>query len=571
MPEISPRPARGRWIATLVLALSLAATVFAWWRESELQQRNQQLRWQESYAPVGNMLRELLMVRFEVLHDQTRAALRRGNFTAAAWQEFADQSEWRQHFPGISEIGYAEFDGEKCYVKFISTAGGAALHPAGFDLTRDPAIREAALKSRDAGYGIPSRPINTGDTNAAMLVVCFLTVQRIDARPGTVDENRQNLRGLVFFALDQREYFGAVAKEMRSSPFEFRLLRPDEPAIVKTPTQRTITNGGMTGEWRFAVTLKAAPAAGTPWLVLVLGLGLSGLLFWLVSVQARLRAEAEAAREKAVAQEAEILALNRELEQKVAQRTLQLNEALAEERELNQLKSNFIAMVSHEIRTPLALILSSAEILSRYLDRLAPEKRARHLEQINESVERMSSLMEDVLLFSKAEAGRMEFNPASLQLTEFLPQLVDEMSSTTARRCPIELELGPSLAEARGDEALLRHILSNLLSNAVKYSAAGEAVKLRVRREAGEAVFEVIDRGIGISEADREKLFRPFHRGANAKHIAGTGLGLVIVRRCVERHGGSFDIQSRENAGTTATVRLPMFSPAHTEFVKKFN
>ncbi|HEX9046760.1 MAG TPA: histidine kinase dimerization/phospho-acceptor domain-containing protein, partial [Verrucomicrobiae bacterium] len=97
----------------------------------------------------------------------------------------------------------------------------------------------------------------------------------------------------------------------------------------------------------------------------------------------------------------------------------ELTAALAEERELNRLKSNFISMVTHEIRTPLSLILGSSEILSRYLDRLTAEKRAQHLQTIDSSVQRMSGLLEDVLLFSKAEAGRMEFNPIEMDLKQF--------------------------------------------------------------------------------------------------------------------------------------------------------
>lgn len=567
----TPPPAWRRAPALLVLVLSLAATAFGVWREIELQRRNLQLRFQENLAPVSNSFRDLFLQRFEVLHDQTRAALRRGNFTAEAWDDFARHSEWRQHFPGMREIGYAEFAGEQCVVKFVSTDGSPVVHAIGTDLNHDPLIREAAGKSADAGYGIPSRPVAFGDNNTNSVVIGFFTVQHRDSRPGTAAENRANLRGLVFYALDQGPYFEALAKDVHPGPFEIRLLRSGEPVVPKTPLQRTVTHAGMTGEWRMVFTMKPPAFSPAPWIVGGGGLFLSAVLFWLVATQARLRFAAEQAHEKVSAHEAAITELNRDLENKVAERTAQLNAALAEEKELSQLKSNFISMVSHEIRTPLALILSSSEILSRYLDRLPAEKRQQHLEQINDAVQRMSSLMEDVLLYSRAEAGRIEFNPRPVDLTALTRQLVDEILSATRHRCPIDMEFTGDLAAARGDEALLRHVLGNLLNNAIKYSAASAPVALRVGRDGGGAVFEIIDSGIGIPEADRTKLFEAFHRGANAKHIPGTGLGLVIVRRCVERHGGEFNIQSREGAGTTVTVRLPMFSPAHTEFVKKFS
>jgi len=183
----------------------------------------------------------------------------------------------------------------------------------------------------------------------------------------------------------------------------------------------------------------------------------------------------------------------------------------------------------------------------------------------------MTALTEDVLLFSRAEAGRMEFKPAPLDLTALCRRVADEILSTTAQRCPIQTEILLSPEPARGDEPLLRHILGNLLTNAVKYSAPGTPVNFRVTQEGGDAVFEIEDRGIGIPEADRARLFTPFHRGTNAAYTTGTGLGLVIVRRCVERHGGRLEIESEGRPGVTATVRLPMFSPAHTEFVKRFD
>jgi signal transduction histidine kinase len=249
----------------------------------------------------------------------------------------------------------------------------------------------------------------------------------------------------------------------------------------------------------------------------------------------------------------------------------ELHRALAEEKELNRLKSNFISMVTHEIRTPLAVILGASEILSHYLDRLAPEKRAEHLRTIDAAVLRMSALMEDVLLFSKAEAGRMDFNPTAMDLKDFCMQLLDELASATNRRCPFELSVTNISEPARGDENLLRHVFANLLANAAKYSPPGTPVKFSVTRAGGDAVFIVEDHGMGIPEDDRKRLFTPFYRGKNVTTIQGTGLGLVIVKHCIERNGGSIAIESAENVGTTATVRLPLFSPAHTEFVKRIS
>jgi signal transduction histidine kinase len=109
------------------------------------------------------------------------------------------------------------------------------------------------------------------------------------------------------------------------------------------------------------------------------------------------------------------------------------------------------------------------------------------------------------------------------------------------------------------DFDLLRHILSNLLSNAVKYSEAGTPVDFSVKREGGNAVLKVTDHGIGIPAADRAALFTSFARGSNVGQRPGSGLGLLIVKRCVDLHGGTLEIDSSVGRGTTVTVVLPAF------------
>jgi PAS domain S-box-containing protein len=237
----------------------------------------------------------------------------------------------------------------------------------------------------------------------------------------------------------------------------------------------------------------------------------------------------------------------------------ELLRALAREKELSQLKTNFVSMVSHEFRTPLGIILSSAEILDEYLEQLSPEERKEQLQSIQKNSRRMASLMEEALLLGRFEAGKMDFKPAPMDLRLFSQRLLDEVLSATEHLCPIQIIGEPCARPAFADDRLLRHIFINLLTNAVKYSAPGTPVEFHLAAEGVNAVCLIRDRGIGIPESDREWLFEAFHRGRNVGERAGTGLGLTIVKRCVELHGGKIKIESRVGEGTTVTVALPLF------------
>ena len=269
-----------------------------------------------------------------------------------------------------------------------------------------------------------------------------------------------------------------------------------------------------------------------------------------------------------IVQSADIIEINREPHMLVIglditqrkQAEAELLRTLAREKELGQLRSSFVSMVSHEFRTPLGIIQSSAEILRDYLDQLVPAEREEHLQSICNNTRRMAALMEEALLVGSLEAGKAEFKPEALDLRAFTRKLVDEVLSATDRRCPIELSVAGVPAEIQADERLLHHIFTNLLTNAVKYSDAGRAVRFDVGSDGAEVVCAIRDRGIGIAEADREWLFDAFHRGHNVADRPGTGLGLVIVKRCVDLQGGKIEIDSEIGEGTSVTVRLPMWS-----------
>jgi len=237
----------------------------------------------------------------------------------------------------------------------------------------------------------------------------------------------------------------------------------------------------------------------------------------------------------------------------------------AREKELHELKSRFVAMVSHEFRTPLGIIASSADILDAYLDRLSHDERKSNIHDIADATRHMSRMMEEVLLLGHVEAGKLACRLAPLDLVVFCQRLVDDVKSQTSNRCPIHFTADPGLAGAQADEGLLRHIFSNLLSNASKYSPPGHVVEFQLQSRGPLALFTVRDRGIGIPESDARLLFQAFHRGRNVGDTPGTGLGMVIVKHCLQLHGGKIGFESKEGRGTSFVVALPLFAVAGEE------
>lgn len=259
------------------------------------------------------------------------------------------------------------------------------------------------------------------------------------------------------------------------------------------------------------------------------------------------------------------------------QAELETYKVLQRERELSMLKSSFVAMTSHEFRTPLTAISSSTDLLQRYRNRLSEEKQQAHLHRIKSAVQRMTQMLNDILLMSEAEAGKLQFNPAPLNLVQFCRHLVEDVQPTAKEQQVIHFTyrsdgtLGGQdtdeiehkrfdflSALAAWDEKLLRQILGNLLSNALKYSPESSTVQFDLTAKDDRLIFHIQDQGIGIPPADKSHLFEAFHRANNVGTIQGTGLGLAIVKQCVDLHRGEITFTSEVGKGTTFIVTLPL-------------
>ncbi|MBL8117185.1 MAG: PAS domain S-box protein [Anaerolineae bacterium] len=234
-----------------------------------------------------------------------------------------------------------------------------------------------------------------------------------------------------------------------------------------------------------------------------------------------------------------------------------LRQALAQQQELNELKSRFASMVSHEFRNPLAAIQTLATLLLRYDDRLPQEKKLARLESIIIEVKRLTELLDDILLISKGEAVGLELRPEPVDLTRFVQNMVEEFKLISETH-QIECRMQVPERELLLDTHLFRQILANLLSNAIKYSDTGSLVEVDLVYEGAHLKLKVSDHGIGIPEEDQARLFQNFHRASNVGSVQGTGLGLAIVQQAVEAHHGTISFESAVGEGTTFMVSIPM-------------
>jgi signal transduction histidine kinase len=176
----------------------------------------------------------------------------------------------------------------------------------------------------------------------------------------------------------------------------------------------------------------------------------------------------------------------------------------------------------------------------------------------------MTQLLEDVLTIGRAEAGKLEFQPAPMDLAAFchkivenMQELADEEHISSHHQHRLTLVTQGDCSNVQMDAKLLEHIVSNLLSNGLKYSPEGGTVQFDLICDGESAVFHIRDCGIGIPQKDLEQLFESFRRASNVGTIPGTGLGLAIVKKCVELHGGTITVDSVVGTGTTFTVTLP--------------
>ena len=236
---------------------------------------------------------------------------------------------------------------------------------------------------------------------------------------------------------------------------------------------------------------------------------------------------------------------------------LQLNELLEKEKELNELKSNFVATASHEFRTPLATISSSLFLIKSYGKKNDLENQAKHISKIDSTIKNLTELLDDYLSVSKLEADEDEsYELKEFNLKSFISEVQTEMELIKKPAQVIHYHHSGNEA-ATLNEKLLKKILCNLISNAIKFSPEEEKIEINSKIENQQLTILIKDNGIGISQENQIRLFERFYRADNASLIQGTGLGLSIVSKYTRAMNGQIEVLSAIDQGTLFTLSFP--------------
>lgn len=240
----------------------------------------------------------------------------------------------------------------------------------------------------------------------------------------------------------------------------------------------------------------------------------------------------------------------------------EMERALAKERELSELKSRFVSMTSHEFRTPLTTIKQNVDLIDYALELKNPELKpafSSYFNRISSEIIRVTSLMNDMLLLGRIEAGKVEIIKKPVDLVRFSEQTIHRITSGREDGRTIQLQVVGVKQPVPADATLLEHILGNLLTNALKYSERKPNPVVTISYELlSQVKISVKDFGIGIPLKDQKGLFASFYRATNVKNIQGSGLGLSIVKEFIDMHGGTISVVSDTNQGSEFILLLPM-------------
>jgi two-component system phosphate regulon sensor histidine kinase PhoR len=233
---------------------------------------------------------------------------------------------------------------------------------------------------------------------------------------------------------------------------------------------------------------------------------------------------------------------------------------LTEERRLEELKADFIATVSHELRTPIAAVHGAAKTLEREDIDIPDDSRKQLLAVMADQSERLAHVVNDILLASQVDSGRLMLASEQVDIADVARGVLAAARVHAPEELSLELVAPPTLPAIPADRDKVRQVLANLVGNAIKYSPGAGWIEVRLEPRGGHLRVSVRDEGVGIPQADQQRIFEKFYRvDAKMSHgVSGTGLGLYICRELVRRMGGSIWVESNEGSGSTFFVELPL-------------
>jgi signal transduction histidine kinase len=401
-------------------------------------------------------------------------------------------------------------------------------------------VLESLTVARSPG-STPDYTVPLGFGLVAVLAIANVVVSIMTERAGRASAVRRI--GAVAFAIDIAVITGLVwtYTTPRNSLWVIAYVLPLEGALrfglvgALLPIAVAVASEPMR---EFAMSGRYDVVA-QPWAI-VFRVGVDVVVALVAGLMARsLRREAERARDRAWLAE----------------------EAATRLQELDQMKSDFVAITSHELRTPLAAIRGFVNTILRRIDRLSAEEVREFLTIVDHQTDRLIHLVEDLLVVSKIEAGKLGFDPQPVDAPAFLAHVVRGLGEGAPR---VRVETPDPIPTFVADPNRLGQILVNLLQNALKFSAPDRPVRLLATIERADEHerlrFDVVDEGVGIAREEFDAVFERFHQteAASTRRAEGTGLGLYITRKLVEAMAGSISLESELGRGSTFTVRLPL-------------
>ena len=492
-------PTSRPWLlAVLTLGVALVPVWLAWNRFRDEAQRKDSQLFEATSGLAGERL-QLIVVRhlnfFNVLRNQLRSQ------PVPARDVLRIPPNLKHAFPHLGAFGYASIQDGRTVLEWIGSDAAAPMQ-VGHNLAAD--ARLAAVLDRASRMATPTAALDSPMGTRAF-VACAL---------GDGGKPRGFVVGWLDVGSFCRDSSTALLKDgvLTATPLEEGGAAPSGAHLFMI----------REGEMQLPIAIARGPAFHetyghvSPTLVLAVGAVCALLLAFLVFQGTR---------------------------------TLQLRASLDAER----MRARLVQGFSHEFRTPLSVILSSTDLLFSYIEKLDPARRNEVIGQIRDSAQRMSEMVDEILLLSRLESARITPHTSQVDLAELCTAVAREISAATRERSHIDVNVSGS---TNTDPTLLRGIIANLLSNAVKYSALGGTVRLDAEERDGVLVLTVSDNGIGIPPDDLPRVGEAFHRASNVGDTTGTGLGLAIVRRSAALLGGTFTIKSEEGRGTTATLTL---------------